>query len=89
MTLIAPAPLETALMPIAPPVTVAAVIVRLPPDEIRPSMPTPVAALASTSPPALTFNAFAPPPIALIPITLPETAAAETVRVPAAVPAAT
>ena len=74
-------------MPIAPPVTVAAVTANAPAPEISPSIPTPVTALALTSPVALTFTAFAPLPATLIPAVLPETAVAETVSVPAAVPA--
>ena len=75
-------------MPTAPPVTAAAVIVRFPADEIRPSMPTPAAAVASIVPLALMFTACVPLPTTLIPVAPPETAAAEMVSIPATAPAA-
>ena len=83
LTLIAPSPLETTLMPMSPPVAVVAAIVRFPADEIRPSMPTPSSPVATTSPPALTVTAFALRPTALIPAVPPETASADMARIPA------
>ena len=74
-------------MPMSPPVAVAAVIVRFPADETRPSMATPSSLVAPTSPPALTVTAFALRPTALIPNLPPETAAAVMASVRALAPA--
>ena len=84
-----PALLLAALMPIPPPETVCiAVMVRSPPLETRPSMPTPLVAVAETALLASTSTSLSFPPMALIPAVLPVTAwAAVIVRVPAFAPA--
>ena len=84
LTRTAPAPLLTALIPIALPVTAAAVIVRFPPEVASASIPVPDGApVAATGPLALTLTTFRLRPTALIPATLPVTVATLIVRAPA------
>ena len=85
LTLIAPAPLDSALMPNRLPVTAAAETVRFPADETRESMPA--SALPATVLEAMTRTSPVPLPTTLIPVMVPDTAdAAVMVRDPRLAP---
>ena len=77
-----PAPVAATLIPVAAPVTLAAVILRAPPL-VCASIPMPPVPDASTRPDASTDTSPVPLETALMPAARPNTAAAVTVREPA------